>query len=246
MHILFKIVGVIVYLPLLNVMCNFIKKLIPGNEPERIEINLDDMDAGIAHQMPTAALAIAKQAVLKMSTVVDAAVDKARDFMNTRGGSDEKELVNQTEDLINSIDTKITNYLMSVSKENLNDRDMQDFNLHLQVIKNLERIGDLSVNLVEFFDMVHEDKNDFSDGAKKDVLEMFELFKHMLNTSIGIYRDEDYAQYSALMEDENYMDLLEYKARQKHFDRMARNECAHGHTAHPRSDPAGSAGTCQN
>lgn len=69
-------------------------------------------------------------------------VDKARDFMNTRGGSDEKELVNQTEDLINSIDTKITNYLMSVSKENLNDRDMQDFNLHLQVIKNLERIGD--------------------------------------------------------------------------------------------------------
>ena len=49
--------------------------------------------------------------------------------------------------------------------------------------------------------MVHEDKNDFSDGAKKDVLEMFELFKHMLNTSIGIYRDEDYAQYSALMED---------------------------------------------
>lgn len=76
--------------------------------------------------------------------------------------------------------------------------------------------------------MVHEDKNDFSDGAKKDVLEMFELFKHMLNTSIGIYRDEDYAQYSALMEDENYMDLLEYKARQKHFDRMARNECATG------------------
>ena len=211
-HILFKIVGVIVYfLPLLNVMCNFIKKLIPGNEPERIEINLDDMDAGIAHQMPTAALAIAKQAVLKMSTVVDAAVDKARDFMNTRGGSDEKELVNQTEDLINSIDTKITNYLMSVSKENLNDRDMQDFNLHLQVIKNLERIGDLSVNLVEFFDMVHEDKNDFSDGAKKDVLEMFELFKHMLNTSIAIYRDEDYAQYSALMEDENYMDLLDTK-----------------------------------
>ena len=55
---------------------------------------------------------------------------------------------------------------------------------------------------------------------------MFELFKHMLNTSIAIYRDEDYAQYSALMEDENYMDLLEYKARQKHFDRMARNECA--------------------
>ena len=53
--------------------------------------------------------------------------------MNTRGGSDEKELVNQTEDLINSIDTKITNYLMSVSKENLNDRDMQDFNLHLPV-----------------------------------------------------------------------------------------------------------------
>lgn len=225
-HIVFKIVGLIVYLPLLNFMCSFIKKLIPGNEPERIEINLDDMDINIAHQMPSAALSVAKQAVLKMETVVDAAVDKARGFMVDRAGEDERELVNQTEDLINSIDNKITSYLMGISKENLSDRDMQDLNLHLQVIKNLERIGDLSVNLVEFFDMVHEDKNDFSAGAKQDVLDMFELFKHMLNSAIEIYRDNDYAQYSSLMEDENYMDLLEYKARQKHFDRMARNECA--------------------
>lgn len=225
-HIVFKIVGLIVYLPLLNFMCSFIKKLIPGNEPERIEINLDDMDINIAHQMPSAALSVAKQAVLKMETVVDAAVDKARSFMVDRAGEDERELVNQTEDLINSIDNKITSYLMGISKENLSDRDMQDLNLHLQVIKNLERIGDLSVNLVEFFDMVHEDKNDFSTGAKQDVLDMFELFKHMLNSAIEIYRDNDYAQYSSLMEDENYMDLLEYKARQKHFDRMARNECA--------------------
>ena len=226
LHIFFKIVGTIVYLPLLNVMCKFIKKIIPGNEPERIEINLDDMDANIAHQMPTAALGVAKQAVLKMSTVVDAAVDKAKNYLVDHGESDDKELVMQTEDLVNSIDTKITDYLMNVSKEELNDRDMQDFNLHLQVIKNLERIGDLSVNLVEFFEMVHEDKQDFSGEAKKDIIDMFDLFKHMLNTCITIYRDENYSLYSSLMEDENYMDLLEYKARQKHFERMAHKECS--------------------
>lgn len=224
-HILFKIVGLIVYFPLLKQMCKFIKRIIPGDEPERIEIKIDDMDTNIAHQLPSSALNVAKQAVLKMGEVVDAAVDKARDFLVLKGSSDDRELVNQAEELINSIDTKITTYLMNISKENLNDHDMQDFNLHLQVIKNLERIGDLSINLVEFFDMVSEDKHDFSQSAKEDILAMFELFKHMLNRAIQIYKDADYSVYSSLMEDENYMDLLEYKARQKHFERMAKQEC---------------------
>ncbi len=224
-HIFFKLVGTIFFLPFLSQMCSFVKRIIPGDEPERIEIKIDEMDTNIAHQLPSSALNVAKQAVLKMGEVVDAAVDKARDFLILKGSADDRELVNQAEELINSIDTKITTYLMSISKENLNDRDMQDFNLHLQVIKNLERIGDLSVNLVEFFDMVNEDKHDFSPSAKDDILAMFELFKHMLNRSIAIYKNGDYSLYSALMEDENYMDLLEYKARQKHFERMARQEC---------------------
>ena len=57
---------------------------------------------------------------------------------------------------------RITQYLMQISKENLSDKEMADLNLKLQVIKNLERIGDLTVNLVEFFEMVSEDQSSFS------------------------------------------------------------------------------------
>lgn len=225
-HILFKLMGTLVFLPLLNQMCILIKKIIPGDEPERIEIKIDEMDAGIAHQLPSSALNVAKQAVLKMNEAVDKAVDKAKLFLTEKGGSDDFEMVKQTEEMINSLDNKITDYLMLISKESLNDQDMQDFNLHLQVIKNLERIGDLSMNLVEFFAMVFEDGSQFSASAKEDIVAMFDLFKHMLNRAAAIYRDGDYALYSALLEDENYMDLLEYKARQKHFERLAKNECA--------------------
>ena len=55
---------------------------------------------------------------------------------------------------------------------------------------------------------------------------MFDLFDHMLAQSVRVYESQDYTLYSALLEDENYMDLLEYKARQNHFERMSRQECS--------------------
>ena len=88
---------------------------------------------------------------------------------------------------------------MQISKENLSDKEMADLNLNLQVIKNLERIGDLTVNLVEFFEMVSEDQSSFSAGAKDEVLQMFDLFDHMLAQSVRVYESQDYTLYSACL-----------------------------------------------
>lgn len=224
-HIIFNVTATVLFYPFLKQMCKLIKKIIPGDEPERIEIKIDDMDANMAHQLPSSALNVAKQATLKMGEVVAQACEESKLYL-IDGSEQHREGAHQAESVINSLDTKITAFLMKVSQENLNDADMTELNVQLQVIKNLERIGDLSINLSEFFEMVFEDRADFSKLAKDDILAMFDLLEHMLNRCIQIYKERDYSIYSSLLEDENYMDLLEYKARQKHFERMARNECS--------------------
>ncbi len=224
-HILFNVAATILFFPFLKQMCQLVKKIIPGEEPERVDVKIDDLDEKIAHQLPSSALDIAQRAVVKMSEAADQIVNEARTFFVEKGDAEDKEIILQTESLINNLDKKITDYLMVISKEPLSDHEMAELNLHLQIIKNLERIGDLTINLVEFFEMVHEERSEFSKDAQEDVLQMFELFKHMLHRSIQIYEHRDYSLYSSLMEDENYMDLLEYKARQKHFERMAKQEC---------------------
>lgn len=225
-HILFNVGATILFFPFLKQMCQLVKKLIPGQEPERLDIKIDDLDEKIIHELPASALELVHKSIFKMVDVVSKTVREAQQYFIKGTDEEDHEMILQSEALINSFDTKITQYLMQISKENLSDREVADLNLNLQVIKNLERIGDLTVNLVEFFEMVNEDQSAFSAGAKEEVMQMFDLFDHMLAQSVKAYESQDYTLYSALLEDENYMDLLEYKARQNHFERMSRQECS--------------------
>lgn len=226
-HIIFNIVTTIIFFPFLGKMCDFVKKVIPGSQTDRIDVNIDTLDENLPHQLPSGALEVSEQAIIKMTNVVNDALILSRDyFRNKKPTSEDKELVMQQESLINSLDKKITKYLMLISKENLTDREAAEYTLDLEVIKNLERIGDLSVNIVEFFEMVYDDCGEFSADAKDEIEKMLSLLISMLNDALTVYMTHDYAMYEKVMQDENYMDLLEYEARQNHFKRMASEKCS--------------------
>ncbi len=228
-HIIFNLTTTLLLLPFLKQLCNVVRKIIPGNEPERIEINIDELETIQDSAVPSVSLNVAQKAIIKLGTVVEHNVKDTQVFFNNPSNSEEKEIIQQSENLINSLDHKITDYILRVSNmPHMTENDMAQMNIHLQVVKNLERIGDLAINLSEFFDMVKEDKGDFTPEAKDDINQMYEMFDHMLNLSLEIYQTKNYSSYNALLEDENYMDGLEYQARQSHFKRMHQNVCLNG------------------
>ena len=228
-HIIFNLTTTLLLLPFLKQLCNVVRKIIPGNEPERIEINIDELETIQDSAVTSVSLNVAQKAIIKLGTVVEHNVKDTQVFFNNPSNSEEKEIIQQSENLINSLDHKITDYILRVSNmPHMTENDMAQMNIHLQVVKNLERIGDLAINLSEFFDMVKEDKGDFTPEAKDDINQMYEMFDHMLNLSLEIYQTKNYSSYNALLEDENYMDGLEYQARQSHFKRMHQNVCLNG------------------
>ena len=70
-------------------------------------------------------------------------LDQTKEFMVNFGNEEDKEIIDQSESLINNVDRKITDYLMIISNQELTDDDASELNLHLETVKNLERIGDL-------------------------------------------------------------------------------------------------------
>ncbi len=224
-HIIFNVVATIIFFPLLKQLCALIRKIIPGDEPERIDIKVNDLDTGLVETLPSAALEVASKAMVKMASAVDHMIDETKSFLVNKGSSEDKEIIDQSESLINNFDKKITEYLMAISNQPLNDSDTVELNLHLRVVKNLERIGDLSMNVTEFAEMVHDDRSDFTEGAKEELTSMFETLKHMLNRAMQVYQHKNYSLFVSLSEDENYLDGLEFNARQAHFKRMANKEC---------------------
>ena len=70
-HIIFNTATTVVFFPLLKQMCNIIRKIIPGKEPERVEVNVDELENNnLENILPSAAINAAQMTIFKMGDVV--------------------------------------------------------------------------------------------------------------------------------------------------------------------------------
>lgn len=227
-NIIYKVISTIIILPFLKYFVMLVKKVIPGKEPERLEVNIDELDADVAAILPSAALTAAQGALLKMTDVVKIAVLATKDFLNNKSGKEDFELIKQNEAMVNDVDLKITNYLIKVSvSSNKTKQDTMDIRLDLDTCKNLERLGDLTINLAEFYQMVFQDKNgSFTDEAMHDINKMYDQFINMYDLCAEIFVTKSHAENEILQRMEEKMDEYEYTFREDHFKRMSNNNCS--------------------
>ena len=223
-HIIRAIVISILAYPLIGVLINISKKIIPGDANERIEINFNTLDPKLATQLPAGALGVSKQATIKMAELAIDSINDSKKFFQTKSGK-YRDSCHQLEDAINSLDSKITEYLTNISHEGLGVSDLDDMIMNLQVVKNIERIGDIVMNLNEFYDQVYDEKEGFTESAMSDVNEMYDIIVEMVDYAMGFFMEQDETIIDIVQEKENYLDLIEEKARKKHFKRMSNNEC---------------------
>lgn len=225
-HILRTIVISILAYPCINLMVSVIKKIIPGEE-ERIEVDLEGLDPKLAASLPAGALGVSKQVTVKMGELASDCIRASQEYFNKKSGK-YRGMSSQYEDAINSLDSKITEYLMTIAHNSLSEHDTDEFINNLQIIKNIERVGDLTMNLNEFYELTYEDKGAFTDEAVGDVNKMYETVLEMNEIALNYFstREEHYIQM--INDKENYLDLVEEKARQRHFKRMAGEVCGSG------------------
>lgn len=224
-HIIRTLVISIIAYPFISTMVAIVKKVVPGDGEERIDVNMDNMDPKLAASLPSGALGVSKQVTIKMGELASDCILASRDYFNKQSGK-YKDISRQYEDAINSLDAKITSYLMQIAHERLNEDDTNDFISNLQVIKNIERVGDLTMNLNEFFELAYDDKGLFSEHAIADVNEMYDTVLEMNQLALAYFMNHDQATIKELLDKENYLDLVEEKARQRHFKRMASSQCS--------------------
>lgn len=226
-HILRTIVISILAYPCINLMVTGIKKLMPSDADETIEVDLDMLDPKLAASLPAGALEVSKQVTIKMGELASDCLKTSQKYFNKKS-SKHKDASRQYEDAINSLDAKITQYLMIVAHSSLSEHDTDQFINNLQIIKNIERVGDLAMNLNEFFELTYDDKGVFSDEAIRDVNEMYETVLEMNEIALNYFSSGDEHYINMINDKENYLDLIEEKARQRHFKRMTGEVCGSG------------------
>lgn len=229
-HILRTLIISILAYPCISLMVKTIKKIIPGESDTHIEVDFDELDPQLAASLPAGALGVSRRVTIKMGELASDCLKSSQEYFNKKAGK-YSNASKQYEDAINSLDAKITGYLMDIAHNNLSDNDTDQFIDNLQVIKNIERVGDLTMNLNEFYELAFEDKGDFSKDAICDINEMYATVLEMNELALAYFSDREEHYLQIINDKENYLDLIEEKARQRHFKRMANEECGSGVTA---------------
>ena len=209
-NIIFKTVTTIVFIPFVKQLVTLVRKVVPGKEPELMEVNIDELDTNVATVLPSFALKQAQQAI----------------FMKEKGSEEDMEMLKRNEAMVNKFDKKITEYLIQLSVQpNMTEHDILDNRLYLDATKNFERLGDLAMNLGEFYNMVYTDGHQFSEYAENDMNAMYKQFVEMFDLTVEILVTKNQINYGRLLGMEDEMDQLEYDAREAHFKRMSNHTC---------------------
>ncbi len=227
-NIIFKVCTTVIFVPVLGYFTKLITKIIPGEEAHPIDVNTEELDENLISVLPSAAVTRAQQTMMKMVDVVRHNIVRTQKFMNTRDQVNYgKDAIEKGEEAIDQFDHKITEYLVKISRntKDLSTKDIVDVRTGMDTSKNLERLGDLAMNLYEFFDMIFENKESFSDEAVDEINHMYDVMVDMLDDTAEIYMHYTEDLYKKIDEKERLVDRLEYEARNKHFERMAREVC---------------------
>lgn len=223
-HILFNSITTIIFFPFLKQMCALIEKVIPGEDPHPVMINTDALDESLAVSFPSGALEAADSVIQGMFDAVKENIKATRNFL--LGKEKESETIYQNEAVVNDLDKKITNYLLLVSEnENVNVEDRTHIAADLESVKNLERIGDLAINIVEFMKMIQNDGGELSTAALKECALMFDAVDQIMEGTKEIHKSKDQATFKHVEEIEQNLDHFEKEAMTAHFQRLRNKEC---------------------
>lgn len=223
-HMIFNITTAILVYPFINYLVILIKKILPGEANERIEVNID-FDKNLASQLPSSALQIAKNATIKMGEMTLESLHSLKNLINDNQGKFHEQII-EIEGIINSLDRKTTDYLLYIALEQLSQDQIQEYNSVMRVTKDIERISDHITNIGEFLEMVYDNNETLSQKAVQEVNNMIELAIEMLKLALNSYQNEDLMLSGQVTEKEEYMDNLEAKYRTRHFNRISSKECS--------------------
>jgi len=222
-HVLFNVVNVFIMFWFIKQLTWIVTKLIPAKN----EIQVDEviLDVSLIKESPVLALENAEKAIQNMGNVTKAMFEYVSDYSFERNDKT-LEMGFQCEELIDTIDDKIHNYLVKVGASDLDEPQIQELAKDIDTITDLERIGDHLNNLLEFFEERYENKMELHPVAKEELLELFEILRKSLNQCTDAYLNQNKTVAAEVADREEVIDALVKRDRKNHITRINDQGCS--------------------
>ena len=223
-HGTFNITNTIIQFPFIGALAFIVTKLIPG-EDEVVKYEPLYLDEQLIKQAPSIALGNAKKELLHLGNYAAKAFDLSYDYIIN---SNEKvaEKGHKTEEAINTIDEKLTRYLISLSGEALSQKESEVLTNILDSSRDLERIGDHAEALLNLNDYLQRKNVQFSEAALEELAEIYLKTSDFVKDALESVENNDLEQAQALVERHEDINNMERVLRKTHIKRLNNGECS--------------------
>lgn len=224
-HTLFNLVNVIVLLPFANILVKAAKILVPGDDKLEAQ-EAKFLDPRII-ETPTIAIGQVSKEILRMGDMALDNLMKVKDAL-VEAKYDNIDLALEQEQKINRLQREITDYLVILSNAPISDDEHKRVNVYLNIINDIERVGDHAENIAELA-MVRRDNNyPFTDQAISELHEIFDKTSEAFKQSLEALRTDSQALAKGVLALEEEVDTLERQNRTNHIERLNKGLCQTG------------------
>ena len=220
-HTAFNIATTVLLFPFSNLIIKLAKKIGGIKEEENDELlSLDDR----LLNTPTIALQATIAEMGNMGAKVKDTLEVSKRALFTRNKSD-IEKVKEDEKLVDQYCSGIMDYALKITGLQISDKEHQHVAHLIQVLSDMERIGDYCENISEFAETMAEKKLSFSEIGAEGLKEMFEVCTDSYLYAIEGFMEQNKQKALLAIKMERKADELEIELRSKHIKRLTKQEC---------------------
>lgn len=218
-----KVFQVIVLFPLSRFLIRLSYLIIPGEDEEVHGMELKFIGKHAIFNLTTA-LPQAVSEAERMGTMAVHNLNRAMEALLDRN-EEALEDVYKKENVIDYLNTEISNYLVKINQLSLPIQDRKQLGAMFHVVNDMERIGDHAENIADFAKTVMSANLKFSKKAQNELRQMFEKVTQLLTYSINMFVTGDDTHAEDIQKLENEIDKMEKKLQKKHINRLANHKC---------------------
>lgn len=191
----FRVATVCVLFPFIPKLEKLAKALIKDSEEDlEDDANFDMLDERLL-RYPALAIGQSNRVMYDMAQKVRKNVGRSLNLIN-EFTQDRFNKVQRKEDLIDKFETKLGEYLMMLTKRELNTMQTRQVSLCLHIISDLERVGDYASNVARVTNNIQEGNISLSEEAKAElnvVMDAVRETAEMTVRSVETMRDKEKA-----------------------------------------------------
>lgn len=223
-HAVFNMGNTLIHLPLVALLAYLATHLIREQKTAKDELFRTRFIDKRFLNNPSVALAQATRETLRMGELARQSFETAIEYFETRDESLAKRgaLLEETIDLL---ERRITDYVVQASEKRLSHEDSNQSYLLLQSLNDIERIADLSENIIQEADYASRHQVRFSGEAQEEMAKMIQVTRETLEMALLVLQRKDKALAKKVFINENRLDKMQTEYRKAHIRRLNERVC---------------------